>query len=109
MPTRRDVLRSSLAFGAGLALFHPWRSLFSQAPAAVKNIAAIITEFRTNSHAEVLAGGWLEGFELDGMGERPQSKLVAMFTDQVAAKDLSRDLSKKHGVPIYPTIRETLG
>jgi hypothetical protein len=31
-----------------------------------------------------------------------------MFTDQVPEGDLSRAMSKKHGIPIYPTIAEAL-
>jgi hypothetical protein len=74
----------------------------------VKTVAAVVTEFRTNSHAEVIVSRWLEGFELDGKSAGPKSKLVALYTDQVAAKDISRALADKHKVPIYPTIRETL-
>jgi hypothetical protein len=73
-----------------------------------KTVAAIVTEFRHNSHAEVIVGRWLEGFELDGMSPRPKSKLVSLYTDQVPKNDLSRPLAEKHKVAIYPTIREAL-
>jgi hypothetical protein len=56
----------------------------------------------------VIVGRWLEGFELDGQSDRPRSRLVAMYTDQVPANDMSRKLSEKHKVPIYGTIREAL-
>jgi hypothetical protein len=73
-----------------------------------KEIAAVVTELRTNSHAEVIVGRWLEGYELDGMGDRPRSRLVALYTDQVPKNDLSRKLAEKHKIPIFPTIAETL-
>jgi hypothetical protein len=106
-PTRRHFLHSSAAI-TGLSLLGEGRALRSQPAAAIKNIAAVVTEFRTNSHAEVIVGRWLEGFELDGSKERPRSKLVALYTDQVPKNDISRALAKKHDVPIYSTIRETL-
>jgi hypothetical protein len=56
----------------------------------------------------VIAGRWLEGFELDGQGDRPRSRLVALYTDQVTERDISRKLCEKHKVPIYATIREAL-
>jgi hypothetical protein len=104
---RKHHRREFLAWaGAGaLAALGP-RPVPAAAPAP--RIAAVVTEFRSNSHAEVIVGRWLEGFELDGQGERPQSQLVALFTDQVPANDISRKLCDKHHVPIFPTIRAAL-
>ncbi|MFN4257924.1 MAG: hypothetical protein ACK4RK_01400 [Gemmataceae bacterium] len=99
--TRRQFLASSAALTVG-----GWT--LNGAPAEPKRIAAVVTEFRYNSHAEVIVGRWLEGYELDGMGARPRSQLVALFTDQVPANDISRKLADKHKIPIFPTIRETL-
>src|SRR5262249_1568037 len=101
--SRRDFLEASatlLAAGGVARAADP--------PAGAKTVAAVITEFRHNSHAEVIAGRWLEGSNIDGTGGKPQSQLVAMFTDQVPASDMSRKLSEKHHVPIYPTIRDCL-
>lgn len=101
--TRRRFLQSSLALGAGLAF-----PRLTEAQEAVKNIAAVVTEYRTNSHAEVIVSRWLEGFELDGLSVKPRSRLVALYTDQVPKNDLSRGLAKKHEIPIFPSIREAL-
>jgi hypothetical protein len=73
-----------------------------------KSVAAIVTEFRTTSHAEVIVGRWLEGFELDGQSDKPKSRLTALFMDQVPENDIGKKLAEKHKVPIYPTIREAL-
>src|SRR5262249_28717134 len=99
---RRDFLQSATAGVLALT------GRTTAQERAGKQIAAIVTEFRPNSHAEVLAGRWLEGFELNGEAPGPQSKIVALYTDQVPANDISRKLAEKHKVPIYDTIRETL-
>lgn len=71
-------------------------------------IAAIVTEYRENSHADVIVTKFLEGcHELD-VRFQPQSRIVSMYTDQVPDKDLSRGFAEKHGVPIYPTIAGAL-
>src|SRR5262249_42961763 len=76
--TRRSCLQAGVS---GLAT---WLAGNHEAPAAdtPRSIAAAVTEFRTTSHAEVIVGRWLEGFELDGQSDKPQSRLVALYTDQ---------------------------
>jgi len=70
-------------------------------------VAAVITEYRTNSHADVIVGKILEGFRQDG-GPGPDLRLVSLFTDQVPEKDLSRAMARKHGFPIAKTIEEAI-
>lgn len=70
-------------------------------------VAAIVTEYRPNSHADVIVGKILEGFNQDG-GPGPALRLEALFTDQVPKTDLSRDLAKKHNFRIARTIEEAL-
>lgn len=105
--SRRRFLTSSAAL-AGLPFLSEPASTRAEPAQGAKAIAAIVTEYRPNSHADVIVGRWLEGFELDGTGARPQTKLTALYTDQVPKNDLSRPLAKKHGVPIYASIREAL-
>lgn len=80
----------------------------AQAQPPPKRIAAIITEYRPNSHADVVVGKYLEGFNQDGKPPYPRSKIVSMFTEQVPKTDMSRDMARKHGVPIYRTVEEAL-
>ena len=68
----------------------------------------MVTEYRHNSHADVVIGKYLEGFRQNGQPPGPRSKIVSMYTAQVPKNDMSREMSKKHNVPIYPTIWETL-
>jgi hypothetical protein len=72
-----------------------------------KKVAAVITVYTHWSHADVIVGKILEGFNYDG-GAGPNMKLVSMYVDQTPAKDMSRDLAKKHGFTIYPTIAGAL-
>lgn len=81
-------------------------SAFAQKPK--KRVAAVITEYRDQSHADVIIGRLLDGYSVNGMPVEPRCEIVSMYTDQIAAKDMSRPLSRKHGFPIYPTISEAL-
>ena len=72
-----------------------------------KKIAAIITEYRKWSHADVIVGKILEGFMYDGK-EKPDLRVVSMYVDQFPKNDMSRDLAKKHNFKICDTIDEAL-
>ena len=73
-------------------------------PEKIPTVAVITTEWRQNSHADVIAGRLVEGFTLDGQGEFPKLKLVSAYIDQVPAGDLSRKLAEKHGFKIYDSV-----
>lgn len=73
-----------------------------------KRIAAIITECRPNSHAEVILGKYLEGYNRDHQDPYPRSKIVSLFTEQVPENDLSREFSKTYKVPIFRTVADAL-
>ncbi len=80
----------------------------NQAPAAPKKIAAIITEYRPMSHADVIVGKYLEGFNQDNQPPYPRSKIVSLFTEQIPKEDMSRERAKKFNVPIYRTVADAL-
>jgi hypothetical protein len=71
-------------------------------------VAAIVTEYRYYSHADVIAGRILEGYAPDGIRQEPRTRIVSMYTDQVPANDMSRALSARHGFRICPTVRDAL-
>lgn len=77
-------------------------------PSTPKRIAAIVTVYRPNSHADVLVGKYLEGYNQDDQAPYPTSKIVSIFTEQVPENDMSRDLSKKYNVPIFRTVVDAL-
>ena len=71
-------------------------------------IAALVTIYRTDSHAEMLVGRILESYTLDGQGDFPKLKLASLYVDQVGQNDLSHGLSEKHGFPIYKSVAAAL-
>jgi hypothetical protein len=73
-----------------------------------KTVAAVVTEYRWYSHADVILGRILGGYSANGVHTPPRSRLVALYTDQVPQNDMSREMAARHGFRIYPTISETL-
>jgi hypothetical protein len=71
-------------------------------------VALIITEYRKNSHADVIAGRLLGGYQYYGKRVEPRLHAVSMFTDQVPKNDMSRDMAARHGVKIYSDVRGAL-
>ena len=71
-------------------------------------IAAIITEYRPNSHADVVVTKFLKGFPTDEGLIAPRTQVVSMYVDQFPDNDLSRGLSAAFNVPIYPSIVKAL-
>lgn len=80
----------------------------AQAGAAPKKIAAIITEYRPLSHADVIVGKYLEGFNQDEKPPYPRSKIVSIFTEQIPKQDMSRERARKFNVPIFRTVADAL-
>ena len=107
----------------------------SPAGSARPRVAAIVTEYRPRSHADVIVSKLLADYthpaprppvELDfhdtarqflelplpldehGSLKAPRVEVVSMFTDQVPANDISREWAGTYNVPICPTIREAL-
>ena len=71
-------------------------------------VAAVVTEYRPRSHADVLVTKLLEGYDLFWTPMRPRVEVVSLYTDQVPANDISREIAARHNLPIHPTIREAL-
>ncbi len=106
--SRRQFLGAGLATAAGLGLGNWARLGLTSDPARpTLPIAAIVTEYRKNSHADVILTKVLEGWNHDG-GEGPALKLAGLYTDQVPKNDMSRELASKHGFPIFKTIEEAI-
>jgi hypothetical protein len=73
-----------------------------------KKIAAIITEYWTGSHADVVIGKYLEGYNQDDQPPYPRSKVVSMFLEHFPKNDMSRERGRKYNVPIFRTVQEAL-
>lgn len=103
--SRRDFL---VATGSGIVAATACRADADATKGPPKQIAAIATAFRYRSHAHGIVGRWLDGFDLDGMSDRPESQLVSVFIEQTPKNDIGRAMCDKHGVSVFPTIREAL-
>jgi hypothetical protein len=74
----------------------------------MKRIAAIITEYRPLSHADVLVGKFLQGFPCDDGLHPPRVQVASMYLDQIPENDMGVAMAAKFGVPIFATIPEAL-
>jgi hypothetical protein len=97
--------RECLALGAaGLAAI----PALAEKPATKPlKVAAVVTEYRLVSHADVILTKILEGWHHDGK-DKPALKLVSMYVDQFNQHDIAREKSKKHDVPIFDSIEKAL-
>ncbi|OMF34652.1 hypothetical protein BK133_11615 [Paenibacillus sp. FSL H8-0548] len=68
-----------------------------------KRVVAIVTEYRFNSHADVILGRLL-----GDMNYSPSIEVVSIYTDQVPENDMSRTEAMRCGIPIYSTIEEAI-
>ncbi|OIO95375.1 MAG: hypothetical protein AUJ92_08070 [Armatimonadetes bacterium CG2_30_59_28] len=71
-------------------------------------IAAIITEYRPLSHADVIVTKFLKGFPTDEGVVPSRCDVVSMYIDQFPEADVGRAIAEEHGVPIYPSIVKAL-
>lgn len=74
----------------------------------LKSVAAVVTTYHHNSHADVLVSRLLQTDTLDGRGRRPKLRLASLFTDQIHSRDISRPLAKEHNVPIFDSVADAL-
>lgn len=104
--SRRDCLR--LGMGAALAGMSGW-PVVAQDGASVKrkSVAAVVTVYSRNSHADVLLTKILEGWQHDG-GPGPALKLASIYIDQPDSSEFGRKLCEKHGVPIFDSIEKAV-
>lgn len=94
------ISRRGLFLGLGGALF--------AAEPPKPKVAAIVTEFRHRSHADVICTRMLDGYYPNGQRQDPRTRIVSMYTDQVPADDMSRGFAHRKRYTIYPTIAEAL-
>jgi hypothetical protein len=74
----------------------------------IPRVAVITTEWRHNSHADVIASRLVQGYTLDGQGDFPKLKLASAYVDQFPANDMSRRLATQHGFTIFDSIQKAL-
>ncbi len=80
----------------------------SAQPAPIKSVAAIVTVYTHNSHADLIVSRLLQTDTLDGKGKESRLKLASVYTDQKTEKDISRLLAASHRFRISETIEDAL-
>lgn len=73
-----------------------------------KKIAAVVTTYRPESHADVIVTKFLKGFPSDEGVLEPRTEIVSFYVDQFYANDLSRRFAAEHNIPIYNSIAEAM-
>ncbi|MEY3457613.1 MAG: hypothetical protein RL215_770 [Planctomycetota bacterium] len=76
-------------------------------PAKPRSVAAVITVYFHNSHADVLLTKILEGWKHDG-GPGPALKLESIYIDQPEGSEFGLEILKKHNIPQFPSIEAAL-
>ncbi|MEO2031698.1 MAG: hypothetical protein ABGZ35_06410, partial [Planctomycetaceae bacterium] len=74
----------------------------------IPKVAGLTSEYRHNSHADVILTRLLKTDTLDDKGRTPPLELVSIHTDQIPANDTSRKFAAEHGVRVSKTINDAL-
>ncbi len=112
--TSRINRRDCLKYGAAATLCGhvsalPRAQSMTESSALIqpKSVAAVITVYSKNLHADLLIGKILEGWEQDG-GPGPALTLASMYVDQFPENDLARPMAARYNVPIFDTIEKAV-
>gem|GEM_PF-348382 len=105
--SRRSFLAQTTRQAGGVAAALAWGRLCG-AEAKPLRVAAIVTEYRPWSHADVLVGKFIQGVKFDITPHWTPIPLRAMYVDQFPETDMSRALSRQYGFPIVNTIADAI-
>jgi hypothetical protein len=100
--SRRELMAAAVASAGGA------RAAGGDVKVPRPRVAAIVTEYRENSHADVIVGKFLEGCKVLDTDFRPQVEVASLYLDQVPANDTGREAAARHRVPIHASIEAAL-
>ncbi len=73
-----------------------------------KKIAAVVTTYFENSHADLIVSKFVNGFPYGSDLIKPEVDIVSLYMDQVHSDDIGLELAKKNDIGVYPSIRGCL-
>ena len=74
---------------------------------AVRSVAAVVTVYSHNSHADVILTKLMAGWEHKG-GPGPALRLAAVYIDQPEGSKPGLELCQQHDVPVFSTIEQAV-
>lgn len=110
-PSRRDFLHAGTALALAGPLAAADRPRSTPPPRrdkATRKLAVVTTAYYYLSHAYHLCGRFLNGYLRGGRMHYPDFAIAGMFVEQHKPGDLSRQLSRKHGFPLFDSIGQAL-
>lgn len=72
-----------------------------------KSVAAVITVYFQNSHADVLLTKIMEGWKHD-QGPGPDLRLASIYIDQPEGSEFGLEVLKRNNIPIFETIEQAV-
>lgn len=77
-------------------------------PSRMPRVAAIVTAWYKNSHADVIVRKMLEGYTLRGQPVASRLEVASLYLDQIAPDDLGLAMAEQHGVPVFASVGEAI-
>lgn len=74
----------------------------------MKKIAAVVSSYFPNSHADVIVTKLMKGIPTDTGLLQPRVELASLYIDQMHEQDVGHSLAYIHGVPVYQSIETAL-
>ena len=77
--------------------------------AAPIRLAALVTDYRPGTHADVLLSKFIHGFPCDEEAvHKPRTMIASLYIDQFPPGSIGRAVAKEHGIPVYNSIMAAL-
>ncbi|QDU45062.1 hypothetical protein Mal52_35500 [Symmachiella dynata] len=104
--SRRRFLQTSLASG----LVSPFlaNSLYAAPAKKRPKVAVVYTAFAHRWHTHVLLENFLESYIFNGELTDPGVEVVSLYADQHPQGDMTTEIAKNYGLPVYDSISDAL-